>query len=164
MTLSDNFEELITTHHPIIYKICRVYADEYDFDDLYQEVLINLWKSKETFKGLSKISTWLYRIVLNTALTYSRNEKKHKQARAKEELSEQFADTPSSSDEEEVRLLYKAIAQLKKDDRSLIILYLEEKSYAEIAEITGLSESNVGVKLSRIKKRLHKILTDLSHE
>lgn len=155
----DNFESLVEQYHPIIYKICRVYSGKDDFEDLYQEVLINLWKSKNTFAGRSKLSTWLYRVSLNTALTYHRNAKKHKRKVPIDHIPE-IPDAPdySSEKDQQVELLYSAISQLKKHHRSIIILYLEEKSYEEIAEITGLSLSNVGVRINRIKKKLFQIL------
>jgi len=156
---SVNFEHIIKEHHPMIYKICRVYADILDFEDLYQEVLINIWKSLKNFQGKSKVSTWIYRVTLNTALTYYRNEKK-RQAKTDEfsiEISP-IQDDDSGEKEAQIEHLYHAISQLKREDRSVIILYLEEKSYEEIAEITGFSLSNVGVKISRIKKKLYELL------
>ncbi len=159
------FEALIKRYHPIIYKICRVYADADDFDDLYQEVLITLWKSQHSFEERSKISTWLYRVVLNTALTYQRNTKKHKTRVPLSEVQLPPADSEVAQEKEKrVAQLYAAISQLKKDDRSIILLYLDENSYEDIAAITGLTISNVGVKINRVKKRLLKILKEQDHE
>lgn len=155
----DNFENLIKEYHPIIYKICRVYSSSEDFDDLYQEVLINLWRSYETFEGRSKLSTWLYRLTLNTALTYNRNEKKHKTKVSINNLPEiHDSESYSLDKEQQIEKLYYAISQFKKVDRSIILLYLEEKSYEEIAELTGLTASNIGAKISRLKKKLFQIL------
>ena len=157
--LSIDFEELIREFHPMMYKICRVYASDEDFDDLYQEVLISLWKSYSTFKGDSKLSTWVYRVVLNTALTYHRNEK-----RAKSKFGWFVDKIPDAIEEipvppkNQVEKLYQAIGQLPKLDRSVVLLYLEEKTYDEISEIMGITPTNVGVKINRIKKRLLKIL------
>ncbi len=159
MTDPNNFEHLIKQYHPMIYKICRVYSSSEDFDDLYQEVLINIWKSQKSFEGRSKLSTWLYRVVLNTALTYHRNTKK---AKAKVPI-DQIAEVPdevNDNKEKQIEMdrFYHAISQLKKNDRSIILLYLEERTYEEIAEITGLTTSNVGVKINRLKNKLFKIL------
>ena len=157
----NSFEALIEQHHAIIYKICRVYSGWEDFDDLYQEILINLWKSYKTFEGRSKLSTWLYRVALNTSLTFQRNTKKHK---AKVPIDQvpiaQDSSESAKEKEQEIERLYTAISQLKKDDRSIILLYLEEKSYEEIGEIIGISVSNVGVRINRIKKKLLQLLSD----
>ena len=164
MTKTDNFETLIEENHPIIYKICKVYSSAEDFEDLYQEVLINLWKSFKTFEGRSKLSTWLYRVVLNTALTYQRNSKKHKSQVSIDHLYA-MPDTGNQTTEKEKQIehLYLAISKLKKDDRSIVLLYLEEKSYDEIAEISGLTISNVGVRINRVKKKLFQILNELKN-
>lgn len=156
----DTFETFIEQHHGIIYKICRVYASHADFDDLYQEVLISLWKSRPGFKGESKESTWVYRVTLNTALTYSRDGKsrnrkldtiRHETEIRSEEPEE---DGPVRTTEQ----LYAAISQLEKEDRSIILLYLEQYTYDEISEITGLTITHVGVKINRIKKKLFQLL------
>lgn len=154
-----DFEQLIEEYHPMIYKICRVYSYAHDFDDLYQEVLINIWKAHKKFRGESKISTWMYRIVLNTGLTFSRNEKKHRNRVSEDKLPEMSTEPDKIREEDErVQQLNNAIKQLSKADRAVILLFLEEKSYKEIAEITGMTTSNVGVKINRIKKRLYKLL------
>jgi RNA polymerase sigma-70 factor (ECF subfamily) len=154
-----SFEELIQEYHPIIYKICRVYSSNEDFDDLYQEILINLWRSYQSFEGRSKVSTWLYRVALNTSLTYQRNTKKNKSHTTLQALPELAAEESGVTDKnEQIEQLYLAISQLDKNDRSIMLLYLDEKSYDEIADITGLSQSNVGVKINRIKKKLFQIL------
>lgn len=154
-----SFEEIISEYHPMIYKICRVYSSSVDFDDLYQEVLINVWKSQASFQGRSKLSTWLYRVVLNTALTYQRNTKKFKTKVSIDQITE----IPDEGNiglekEQQINRLYNAISQLKKNDRFIILLFLDEIPYEEIAEITGLSVSNVGVKINRLKKKIFQIL------
>lgn len=159
MPAPNDFESLIADNHPIIYKICRVYSGQEDFEDLYQEVLINLWKSFQSFEGRSRVSTWLYRVALNTALTYARNEKRRKGKVSREQLPPvPDAEGEAAEREQKIERLYDAISQLRAEDRSLILLYLEEKSYQEIASITGLTTSNVGVKLNRVKKKLFQLL------
>ncbi|PLX21701.1 MAG: hypothetical protein C0599_07520 [Salinivirgaceae bacterium] len=164
----EDFKSIIDRHHPILYKIGRAYATPDDFDDLYQEMLINLWKGLKSFKGQSKISTWIYRVVLNTALTYQRNSKKKKHSQVDIDNVQIISDGYSTAEKEtlenDIQLLYKAIRMLKKEDRSVILLYLEENSYEEIGEILGIKSGNVGVKINRIKKRLQEHLTTLNYE
>lgn len=164
----EDFKSIIDAHHPILYKIGRAYASPDDFDDLYQEMLINLWNGLKSFKGQSKISTWIYRVVLNTALTYKRNNKKrnfsHVEIDNVQIASEGYSTFEKENLEKDIQLLYEAIRMLKKEDRSIILLYLEEKSYEEIGEIVGIKPGNVGVKINRIKKRLQEHLTTLNYE
>lgn len=162
MSLTKTYEDLIKEFHPMIYKICRVYSSEDDFDDLYQEILISLWRSFKTFKGHSKLSTWVYRVVLNTALTYQRNTRKTNIFFLRDSLPEVLEEVDDRDEKEsQVGKMYIAISKLKKNDRSLVLLYLEEKTYDEIAEITGLSSTNVGVKINRLKKRLLNLLNSI---
>lgn len=158
-----DFQQIIREHHPILFKIGRVYSDAEDFDDLYQEMLVAIWKGLCNFKGQSKISTWMYRVALNTALSYSRGKKRRSIPKADIKTAEHaVSDTAEEKREEEARInkLLEAIQQLKKEDRSIILLYLEEKSYDEIAEIVGITKSNVGVKINRIKKKLFELLSE----
>ncbi len=162
-----DFKSIIDSYHPILYKIGRVYASDDEFDDLYQEMLINLWKGLPNFKGNSKISTWIYRVVLNTALTFQRDKKRKPSGSVD---FENFQNTWRSDEEDvsdkehEIKLLYNAIRMLKKDERSLILLYLDEKSYDEMADILGLTSTNVGVKINRIKKKLYNLLKESEDE
>ena len=156
------FENIIKEYHPILFKIGRLYSSDYDYEDLYQEMLINIWKGFENFKGDSKLSTWVYRVALNTALTFKRNNSKHNN---NEKWVHHFDIPDNSSNKEkeeterkEVRL-YEAIYKLKPDQKAIILLYLDKKSYNEISEIIGLSESNIGVKINRIKKELFNVLS-----
>lgn len=159
MSETKSFEDLILEYHPMIYKICRVYSASEDFDDLYQEILISIWRSLPSFQGRSKLSTWLYRVALNKAMTYQRDQKKYNSKVSIDHLVE-MQDQASNYKEKEQQInrLYSAISQLKKTERSIVLLYLEEKTYEEIAEITGLKTSNVGVKINRLKKKLFQIL------
>lgn len=158
-----DFQYIISEHHPILFKIGRVYSDPEDFDDLYQEMLIAIWKSLKNFGGKSKLSTWIYRVALNTALSYDKVKKRKwipKVDFSNAEERHQESNDTSISEEERTNRLMTAIQQLKKDDRSIILLYLEEKSYDEIAEIVGITKTNVGVKINRIKKKLFELLKD----
>ena len=149
------FVSLIKENEGIIYKITRAYArDREDQKDLYQEVVYQLWKSFDSFKGNSKRSTWLYRVALNTSLTYAnhRNKKGHSVPLGLEVLGQ--LDETDTVMEERVALLYAHIKELNMIERGLILLFLEGKSYEEIAEITGFTVTNVGTRLGRIKKKL----------
>ncbi len=167
MLTENDFKPIIDEYNGILYKIARSYTlVEVDFKDLYQEMLIQLWKSYKRFKGESKISTWIYRVALNTALTFHKKQKRRQQTNPLENLSFKIPDDSGVGveqvyrKEEKIELLYKCINQLGKDERAIILLHLEEKKYDEIAEIIGLSTSHVGVKLMRIKKQLFKLLNE----
>ena len=142
----------------IAYKIARLYfTDPDDREDVIQEMMYQLWRSYQRFSGRSKFSTWMYSVCLNTALTYVRKTGR----RRSEPLSAahlQIADQARESEEEKIAMMYRAIAGLPPLNRALILLYLDDLSYEEIAAITGLSKSNVGVRLVRIKDQLEKVL------
>lgn len=151
------FEEIIGQHKGMLYKIARIYCPfEEDRQDLVQEMLIRIWLSLSRYKSGFKISTWIYRVSLNTAISYYR---KHSGRKNKmvvlDPLVHQIEEMdPDDASSEQINLLFTLINQLKELDRAIIFLYLEEKSYEEIAEITGLSQTNVGTKILRIKKLL----------
>ena len=149
------FVAIIKENEGILYKITRVYTDTTeDQKDLYQEIVYQLWKSFDSFKGNSKISTWMYRIALNTAIAYlNKSKKRVRQVRLDFELLNPI-DEKDSTTEERLKILYEMIKQLNVVEKGLILLFLEGKSYEEIANITGFSNSNVGTRLSRIKKKL----------
>jgi RNA polymerase sigma-70 factor (ECF subfamily) len=147
------FIELIRTNERLIYKVCSVYVScEFPMADLYQEVVYNLWKGFSKFRNECSMSTWMYRIALNTCITGMRKELKRPKHVPVLELKELLIE-PESMDEN-IREMYRLIHQLKTLERAIILLWLEEKSYQEIAEITGLSLNNVAIKLKRIKEKL----------
>jgi RNA polymerase sigma factor (sigma-70 family) len=140
----------------IAYKICRVYfEDKEDRADAYQEMMYQLWKSYKDFRGNSKFSTWMYAVCLNTALTYHK-----KRARREETIRESHLDIPELSDgkEDRMKALFNAIGLLSPLNKAITLLYLEDQSYEEMAVITGLSKSNISVRLVRIKRELEQIL------
>ena len=140
----------------IAHKICRVYfTDDDDRQDAFQEMMYQLWNSFPAFKGKSKFSTWMYQVCLNTAMTFRRKNKRNEELLLNSH--NQIADQPSDS-EEDIELLLKAIGTLSVLNKAIILLYLEEMSYDEIAGITGLSKANVSVKLVRIKRELELIM------
>ena len=154
--LEDAFIDLMHKNERIIYKVCSFYVSEQSpMEDLYQEVVLNLWKSYPKFRNESQISTWIYRVALNTCITDLRQNLKFK---SHIPLPPSF-EIPFESEnmESELKELYSLIYRLNKVERSLILLWLEEKSYQEISDITGLNVSNVGVKLKRAKEKLIKM-------
>ena len=127
-----------------------------DQEDLFQEIVLQLWKSYPKFRGESKVSTWMYRIALNTAIAIFRKNKIELEFNEKipKEHHSKYIETPSENEER----LFEAIRTLNKAERAIIALYLEDYSYNEIGEITGITENYVGVKISRIKEKLKNIL------
>ncbi len=155
---SDFYQSSILPYAAIIIKICRAYTDcQEDFEDYYQEVCLQIWRSREGFQEKSQWSTWVYRISLNVCLTLLKKRKKNR-----EETTDSFPTVANEEDrtfsDESLNQLYVAIKQLSEVDRAVILLYLEEKSYKEIAEIIGTNENNIGVRIKRIKERLKKLL------
>ena len=157
---SDYYLTFILPHAGIIIKICRAYSNsQEDFEDLYQEVCLQIWRTKDNFQGNSEWSTWIYRITLNVCMTIKKKEaKKVFQTTSLDAISETISNDSSSLQEESLSQLYEAIKQLSDLDRAIILLYLEKKSYKEISEIIGIKSSHVGVKIQRIKNKLKKTL------
>ena len=153
--METEFVEIIKEHEKIILKICNVYCKEkQDREDLYQEILIQLWKSFPSFSGKSKITTWIYRIAFNTAVTRYRKEKRTPERGALNDLQE----TVEPTENDNIERLYFAIGQLNPLEKAITMLYLEGTKYREIGEILGISESNVGFKINQIKTKLRKTL------
>ena len=151
--LEKQFVDFVTEYKQIIYKVCYIYATDSDsLNDLYQETVINLWKSFPRFRGECQVSTWIYRISLNTCVSFYRKSKSHPEVVPISVDLEAFPEEESKTSQ--LRELYRMINCLKQLERALILLWLEEKSYQEMAEITGLSSNNVAVKLNRIKEKL----------
>lgn len=152
------FANIVREHKSTIYTVCYMFSKNQDeVDDLFQEVLLNLWRGIEHFKGESKLATWIYRISLNTCISADRKKKKH----ATETLSQQ-ADIYAATDEAETRqipMLHKRVHRLRPFDRAIVLLWLEGLPYDEIGAITGISAKNVSVRLVRIREEL-KQMTD----
>ncbi len=154
---SDQFLSVVDANKGIIYKVANSYCiDAEDRKDLVQEIIVQLWRSFEHYNDQYKYSTWIYRIALNVAISFYRKENRRKQK--SNPISAgilNFEDVRSASGlEENIGHLQKFISELRELDKALMLLYLEEKSYKEIAEIIGLSETNVATKIGRIKKIL----------
>ncbi len=147
------FVELIKQNSRLIYKVCFMYASDNDeLNDLYQEVLINLWRSYAAFKGDAKYSTWVYRVGLNTCISYIRQKMRKPTIIPLSENLENIAERENNG--EELREMYRLINRLSKIEKAIVLLYLEEKTYDEIGEIIGITRGNVAVKLNRIKTKL----------
>ncbi|GAB4049981.1 RNA polymerase sigma factor [Spirosoma litoris] len=149
------FDTWLGQHKALLFNVVRAYATTaMDQDDLFQEIVIQVWHSIPTFRQQSSSSTWVYRIALNTALKWVGKERKH--AAAQESLDNIPAILQETKVQVDERLtwLYEAIYQLDEIDRSITLLLLDGFSYKEMATIIGISESNVGVKINRIKKQL----------
>jgi RNA polymerase sigma-70 factor (ECF subfamily) len=164
------FKSWIQEHTGLVFKVARAFAHtEADQQDLMQEILLQMWCSLPRFEGKAKASTWIYRVALNTALAWRRKETKHRATQTPLIEIENFPETEADSAqrlarEEQVARLYDAIHQLPKADAALVLLYLEDMSYREMAEVLGLSESNVGVKLNRAKKALAELMKEVMYE
>lgn len=155
---NDFYTTSILPYSSIIIKICRAYTDtQEDFEDYYQEVCLQIWKSKNNFKEQSEWSTWVYRLSLNVSMTLLKKRNKNHQHSDSDFLAEEVSEESSAFKNESLDQLYCAIRQLSEVDRAVILLYLEEKSYMEIADIIGTNPNNIGVRIKRIKERLKKI-------
>ncbi len=154
--VEQGFLDLLSSHQKLINKVLRIYAfNPEDRRELFQEIVYQLWRSYGSFKAESKVSTWLYRIALNTAITSLRDRKKRpEQTDLSAEIIISLRSHESADKSEQLQQLYSAIKSLGEVDRALVMLYLEDLSYKEIANVMGLTEDNVGVKLSRIKTKL----------
>jgi RNA polymerase sigma factor (sigma-70 family) len=154
------FIEIINGNRGTIYKVCNLYCDEGENrKDLVQEIILQLWKSFPSFRKEANVNTWVYRVALNTAISNFRRESKRPANASITEETFQLPDIQYSTEEKEkFDLLRQAIEQLTAVEKAVIMLYLDEKSYDEIAEIMGITNSNVGVRLNRIKNKLSKII------
>ena len=155
--LEREFLDMIAAQKRVIYKVCYIYAkDQDDLNDLFQEVVLNLWKSFPNYRGDITVTTWVYRIAMNTCITFLRR------SNTRLQTIPMTADVASLVADEEGRTgqlqeLYRLINRLGKLERALILLWLEERSYQEMADILGISKANVAVKLLRTKEKLKKM-------
>ncbi len=154
--LEKAFIEMVHNNERIIYKVCSFYiSDEFPMTDLYQEVVCNLWKAYPRFRNESTVSTWIYRIALNTCISGMRKDMRRPKGTPVSVLEDSL--TAPENISEQIKEMYRLIHQLNTIERAIVLLYLEEKSYQEIADITGLTVSNVGTKLKRTKEKLKRL-------
>ena len=158
ITQQSSFAELIGQHRRIIFKVANTYGFQaQDRDDLAQEITTQLWRAFPDYDPQRSFSTWMYRIALNVAISHVRSSSRHgRHSVPLDETLHDLADENSADHEadQQVRALHQFIAQLDKLNRALLLLYLEDQSYREIAEILGISETNVATKISRLKQRI----------
>lgn len=164
MTKQNNLEKefisKLQKHQGMLHKICFLYArNNLEKEDLYQEITLQLWKSYPSFKGKSEFSTWMYRVALNTAITLNKKVSVFVDNSNPVPDFDEFEKSMEFS--EEIQILHKAISQLNKIEKAIVLLWLEERSYKEIAETVGITIKNVSVKIVRIKSKLAKIIEKL---
>ena len=152
----DRFLELVLENKKIIYKICHSYCwDPEDREDLAQEIVIHLWKSSARYDGQYRLSTWIYRVALNVAISFYRREKRRKQGVCPiDESIMDLVDEQQEPDDLEynIQRLYLFINQQNELNKALMLLYLDDHSYSDMAEILGITETNVATKISRVKQ------------
>jgi RNA polymerase sigma-70 factor (ECF subfamily) len=151
------FIKTIQQYERVIYKVCSFYvSDEFPLVDLYQEVICNLWSGYTKFRNESSISTWIYRVAMNTCISCLRKDKKRPKCSVSVTMLAESLVKPEDM-EENIREMYRLINKLQTLEKTIVLLYLEEKPYQEIADITGLTVGNVASKLNRIKDKLKKM-------
>ena len=157
--MEKEFIALINSSRGIIFKICNLYCHDYESRrDLFQEVVLQLWKSYPGFRKESAGSTWIYRVALNTAISNFRKESKKPEKTSITLTEFEIPDLCARDEKEKISTLHLAIGKLTEIEKAIIMLYLDEKSYDEIGEIIGISNSNVGARLNRIKNKLSKLI------
>ena len=160
-TRQNEFVQLLATHQRLVHSICSLYYSvPEDRQDLFQEIALQLWKSYPTFNHQSKVTTWIYRVAINTVFARIRKEKARPRSESFSEAAFQVPQPEGPSDRAETTMgLYRAIHQLSDVDKAIVMLYLDEHSYEEIASIVKMSRTNVSTRIGRIKARLEKRLT-----
>ena len=154
MTEQD-FAQLVREHKSTIYTVCHMFAaDQDEVNDLFQDTLVNLWRGCDSFKGQSKLSSWIYRVTLNTCISADR--KKRRAPTVPLEMDVNLYED-NDADSRQIQMLYKRIHRLKPFDRAIVLLWLEGLPYDEIGAITGISAKNVSVRLVRIREELKKM-------
>lgn len=154
------FSQLIKGNQGLIIKVSRLYTNSIeDEQDLFQEIVLQLWRSYDSFKGNSKISTWMYRVALNTAITLFRKKTKSPLTSELDEVHFEYEQEQDDEKQTQISLLYKVIKLLPNVERAIVMMYLDDVSYKEIAETLGITEVNARVKMNRLKKTLKELMT-----
>ncbi len=159
LSKEQEFSKLIKDNQGLIIKVSRLYTNSLeDEQDLFQEIVLQLWRSYDSFKGQSKISTWMYRVALNTAITLFR--KKTKSPQTDELMDYPHSNYLDDDDEKQlqVSLLYKVVKMLPNVERAIVMMYLDDLPYRDIAENLGITEVNARVKMNRLKKTLKQLM------
>lgn len=159
---NEEFLEKVITNQGIIHKVCGIYCDTAeDCEDLFQEIVAQLWRSFPSFRNEAKVTTWMYRVSLNTAITHFKKDKRRPDRDNFEKPNFQIPNEEyDTSYEENIKRLHKAVSKLTGIEKSITLLYLEEKKYEEIAEIVGITQNYVRVKMNRIKAKLKKMIEE----
>lgn len=157
---NEPFEKIYRQHHPMVLQMCLgfVKGDKDTANDLAQEIFISVWSHLDTFRGASSYKTWIHRITVNTCLNYVKKESKERTLSTVEIENQTASVATEKTIDDQIPKLYNAIGQLKKIDRLIIMMVLENQDYESISEVIGINPINVRVKIHRIKKRLEKIL------
>lgn len=155
----DDFIKLVNENNALIHKVCHLYGQSVaDKQDLFQEIVIQLWKAYGSFRGESKFSTWLYRIALNTAISAYRKNQRTISTTAMDALPVELAAPEYDfTKEEKLKQLYAAISKLTEVEKAIVMLYLDDKSYEEMEEVLGVNQNNLRVKMNRIKDKLRQL-------
>ena len=158
--LEHKFVKELQDNQNIVHTVCTLYTSDRDsHKDLFQEITIQLWKAYPKFRGEAKFSTWMYRVALNTAITLYRKSKRRIDTQDYESVIFKIkADEYDDTEEQQLKLMYKAVRQLGDIDKALVFMYLEDKNYTEISETLGITEVNARVKINRIKTKLRTLL------
>ena len=152
--LEREFEEMVRKNRGTIYTVCYMFSNDQDeVADLFQEVLINLWKSLPSFEGRSDVSSWIYRVSLNVCISLDRKKRRHKRVPLTMDINP-YEETETNRNSRQMDMLRQRISKLGQYDRAIILLWLENMSYEEIAAIMGITVKNVSVRLYRIKEEL----------
>lgn len=153
------FVQMIHDNNGLILKVCNLYAaTAQDRQDLYQEIVIQLWRGIHKFRNQSKLSTWMYRVALNTAISDYRKQRRTITTSDLQLFSNDVADTSVYIEKEEkLKSLYKAISHLQEIEKAIVMLYLDDKTYQEMEDILGINQNNLRVKMNRIKEKLREL-------
>ena len=153
--ISKKFEQLVKENELLLWKVCNIYAyNPSDRKDLFQDIVMQLWKAFPNFRGESKISTWIYRVAINTSISALRKKNDFIHSYDPKSLPVDVADAVERGMEEQLQQLYGAIARLNEIEKAIVMLYLEDRSYEEMVEILGISNGALRVKMNRIKNKL----------
>ncbi|MFB9842803.1 RNA polymerase sigma factor [Mucilaginibacter ginsenosidivorans] len=165
-TKETQFLQLIGENKGILYKICKIYEDDPDDrDDLLQEMVLQLWRAFDTFRGDSKFSSWMYRVALNTAIVFFKRQKRRPDDQPLPAQFDHADDLPDAEEhQEKLAVFYKAVQKLGKVEKALIYLYMEDQPYDEIAAHLGITQLNVRVRLNRVKNKLKEIIKEMNYE
>jgi len=164
MTQEEEFVRQVQANQGIIQKICRLYGQtRHDREDLFQEIIVQLWKAVPKFQEQSRFSTWLYRVALNTAISDFRKKRRTLAVIQTEVASLEIESELIDDKDERLKTLYAAISRLQEIDKAIVMLYLEDKSYDEMEDILGISASTLRVRMNRIKEKLRELTKNTSH-